>query len=136
MKLLLVFRSFLPRRLSVEISSENWFAAGSRFGSENYFAASSQFGSENCFATGATVSTANHNFAAANSTSAANRKFAAEHATRQRIVNALQPTQFRQRITIRCKTHNSATNANSLQPTQFWQRITISLHNTQLGSEC
>jgi hypothetical protein len=41
---------------------------------------------------------------------AANRKFAAEHATRQRIVNALQTTQFRQRITIRCKTHNSAAN--------------------------
>jgi hypothetical protein len=23
-----------------------------------------------------------------------------------------------------------------LQPTQFRQRITVSLHNTQLGSEC
>jgi hypothetical protein len=95
-----------------------------------------QFGSENCFAVGATYSAANHNFAAANSTSAANRKFAAEHATRQRIVNVLQTTQFWQRITIRCKTHNSAANVNSLQPTQFLQRITVSLHNTQLGSEC
>jgi hypothetical protein len=63
-----------------------------------------QFGSENCFAAGATISAANHNLAAANSTSAANRKFAAEHATRQRI-------------TIRCKTHNSAADVNSLQPT-------------------
>jgi hypothetical protein len=41
MKLLLVFRSFLPRRLIVEIRSENWFAAGSQFGSENCFAAGS-----------------------------------------------------------------------------------------------
>jgi hypothetical protein len=65
-----------------------------------------------------------------------NRKFAAEHATRQRIVNALQTTQFRQRITIRCTTHNSAANVNSPQLTQFRQRITVSLHNTQLGSEC
>jgi hypothetical protein len=28
MKLLLVFKSFLPRRLIVEIGSENWFTAG------------------------------------------------------------------------------------------------------------
>jgi hypothetical protein len=28
MKLLLAFKSFLPRRLNVEIGSENWFAAG------------------------------------------------------------------------------------------------------------
>jgi len=28
MKLLLAFKSFLPRRLIVEIGSENWFAAG------------------------------------------------------------------------------------------------------------
>jgi hypothetical protein len=49
MKLLLAFKSFLPRRLIVEINSGNWFAAGS------------QFGSENCFADGATISTANAN---------------------------------------------------------------------------
>jgi len=47
--LLLAFKSFLPRRLIVEIGSENWFAAGS------------QFGSENCFAAGATISAENAN---------------------------------------------------------------------------
>jgi hypothetical protein len=100
-KFLLAFKSFLPRRLIVEIGSENWFAAGcpiwqvAQFGSENWFTASNQFGSKNCFAAGATVSAANHNFTAANSTSAANRKFAAEHAILQQIVNALQTTQFR-----------------------------------------
>ena len=31
MKLLLEFKSFLPRRLIVEISSENWFASGCPF---------------------------------------------------------------------------------------------------------
>jgi len=31
MKLLLAFKSFLPRRLIVEIGSENWFAAGCPF---------------------------------------------------------------------------------------------------------
>jgi len=36
----------------------------------------------------------------------------------------------------RCTTHNSATNANSLQPTQFRQRITVLLHNTEFGNEC
>jgi hypothetical protein len=34
MKLLLAFKSFMPRRLIVEIGSENWFAAGSQFGSD------------------------------------------------------------------------------------------------------
>jgi hypothetical protein len=43
MKVLLAFKSFLSRRLIVEIGSENWFAAGC------------QFGNENCFATGATI---------------------------------------------------------------------------------
>jgi hypothetical protein len=38
MKLLLAFKSFLPRRLIVGIGSENWFAAGAQFGSENWFA--------------------------------------------------------------------------------------------------
>jgi hypothetical protein len=78
----------------------------------------------------------------------ANRKFAAEHANRQRIVNALHMTQFRQRITIRCRTHNSAANANSLKTTQFRQRMLIHCswhsfdneskfrHNTQFGSKC
>jgi len=55
-KLLLAFKSFLPRRLIVKIGSENWFAAGSQFSSENCFAAGSQFSSENCFAVGATNS--------------------------------------------------------------------------------
>jgi len=55
MKLLLAFKSFLPRRLIVEIGSENWFAAGCQFGNENCFAAGSQFGNENCFATGVTI---------------------------------------------------------------------------------
>ena len=86
MKLLLAFKSFLPRRLIVEIGSENWFAGGcplrqrglvccrlptsaartgslpaAHFGSENCFAAGNQFGSENCFAAGATISAANAN---------------------------------------------------------------------------
>jgi hypothetical protein len=61
MKFLLAFKSFLPRRLIVEIGSENWFAAGSQFGSENWFAAGSQFGSENCFVAGATISVTNAN---------------------------------------------------------------------------
>jgi len=61
MKLLLAFKSFLLRRLIVEIGSENWFAAGCQFGSDNCFAAGSQFGSENCFAAGATILAANAN---------------------------------------------------------------------------
>jgi len=35
MKLLLAFKSFLPRRLIVEIGSENWFMQAAQFGSEN-----------------------------------------------------------------------------------------------------
>jgi len=73
MKLLLAFKSFLPRRLIVEISSENWFdagcpirhencvAAGSQFGSDTCFAAGSQFGSKNYFAAGAIISATNTN---------------------------------------------------------------------------
>ena len=37
MKFLLAFKSFQPRRPIVEISSENWFAAGCQFGSEAGF---------------------------------------------------------------------------------------------------
>jgi hypothetical protein len=35
MKLLLAFKSFLPRRLIVEIGSENWFMQAAQFGSKN-----------------------------------------------------------------------------------------------------
>ena len=95
MKLLLAFKSFLPRRLIVEIGSENWFAAGSQFGSENCFAAGSQFGSENCFAAGTTVSAANHKFAAANSTSAA---------------ICCRQLHFGSESQVRCRTRHSAAN--------------------------
>jgi hypothetical protein len=37
MKFLLAFKSFQPRRPIVEISSENWFAAGCQFGNEAGF---------------------------------------------------------------------------------------------------
>jgi hypothetical protein len=63
MKVLLVFKSFMPRRPIVEIGSENWFAAGC------------QFSSENGFAVGATISAAKTGslqptcFAVANATS-------------------------------------------------------------------
>jgi hypothetical protein len=104
MKLLLAFKSFLPRRLIVEIGSENWFAAGCQFGSDNCFAVGSQFGSENCFAAGAPISAANAN-------SYQTTQF------RQRITISLQPTQLRQRFAGDNST--LAANANSLQKTQF-----------------
>jgi hypothetical protein len=91
MKLLLAFKSFLPRRLIVEIGSENWFAAGSQFGSENSFAA----GNENYFAAGTTVSAVNHKFAAANSTSAA---------------ICCRQLHFGSESQVRCRTRHSAAN--------------------------
>jgi len=86
MKLLLAFKSFQPRRPIVEIGSENWFAAGCQFVSENWFAAGCQFVSENWFAVGYQLGSKN-SFAVDNLISTAN-------------VNSLQPTQFRQWITI------------------------------------
>jgi hypothetical protein len=75
MKLLLAFKSFMPRRPIVEIGNKNWFTAGYQFGSENYFAA------------GATISIAKTG-------SLQPTHFAATNAT------SLHPTQFQQRITI------------------------------------
>jgi hypothetical protein len=75
MKLLLAFKSFMPRRPIVEIGNENWFTAGY------------QFGSENCFAADTTISTAKTG-------SLQPTHFAATNAT------SLHPTQFQQRITI------------------------------------
>jgi len=147
MKLLLVIKSFLPRRPFVEIGSENWFAAGSPFGSENWFAAGSSFGSENCFAADAIISTAKTGslqptcFAAANATLLQTTQF------RQRVTNSLQTIQLRQRMLIRCRqlsfgsesqircrTPNSATNVNSLQTTQFRQRLTDLLQTTSAAN--
>jgi len=149
----------MPRRLIVEIGSENWFAAGCPIRQRELFRCRQPFRQRelvrcrqpvrqrelfrcrqpvrqrelvHCRLPNSVAKTVS--LQAASST--VNRKFAAEHATRQRIVNALQTTQFQQRITIRCTTHNSAANVNSPQLTQFRQRITVSLHNTQLGSEC
>ena len=97
MKLLLAFKSFLPRRLIIEIGSKSWFAAGCpirqrelvrrrcQFGSENWFAAGCQFGSKDCIAVGATVSLHNaqlgseYHFAAGGSAAAAKQNFTTQH---------------------------------------------------------
>jgi hypothetical protein len=84
MKLLLAFKSFLPRRPIVEINSENWFAAG---------CAMRQRKSVRC---GATISAAKTGllqptcFAAANATSLQTTQF------RQRVTNSLHTIQLRQ----------------------------------------
>ena len=134
MKWLLAFKSFLPRRPTVEISSETGSLQAAQFGSENWFAASAtisaaqtgslqvaNFGSENYFA-------------AANSVSAANHNFAAGHTIRQRMLircrklsfgseSQIRSSQlnFDSDSQIRCKTHISTANANPLQTTQFRQ---------------
>jgi len=108
MKLLLAFKSFLPRRPIVEIGSENWFDAGCQFDSKCYVAAANMFCGSECY------------LAANNSISTASHKFAAKQ------YNFGSESQFR------CRTCNSAVNANSQQPIQFRQRITNSLQTTQL----
>jgi len=129
MKLLLAFKSFLPRRLIVGIGSENWFAAGC------------QFGSENCTAVGATVSLHNaqlgseYHFAAGGSAAAAKQNFAAQHTNRQRISNRCRRFSCGSETEFRCATHKSAANINSLQQVQLRQRNRISLRNTQIDSE-
>jgi hypothetical protein len=69
MKLLLAFKSFLPRRLIVEIDSENWFAAGCPIWQRELFRCRQR----------KTVSLLAPQF-------------------RQRITISLQPTQLRQQI--------------------------------------
>ena len=124
MKLLLAFKSFMPRRLIVEIGSENWFAAGCPirqrklfrcwrhiFGSESQFRCSQlNFDSESQVRCRTRHSTANCYMRCRRHSFGSESPFAAKH--------------------------NSAANVNSLQPTQFRQRITVSLHNPQFGSEC
>jgi len=69
MKLLLAFKSFLPRRLIVEIGSENWFAAGCPIRQRELFRCRQSFQQRQLFrcwqrklfAAGATISTANAN---------------------------------------------------------------------------
>jgi hypothetical protein len=103
MKLLLAFKSFLPRRLIVEIGSENWFDAGCPIRQRKLFrcrqpirqrmlTCSKQlsFGSESQFRC------TTHN-SAANANSLQKTQFW------QRITNSLQTTQFRQRMLIRCR---------------------------------
>jgi len=103
MKLLLAFKSFQRRRPIIEIGSENWFAAGCQFGSEAGF------------------------LQAANSSAKTGSLQAANLAVK---TGSMQPTQFRQRMLIRCSRHSfgsesqircrtchSAANANSLWPT-------------------
>ena len=103
MKLLLAFKSFQRRRPIIEIGSENWFAAGCQFGSKAGF------------------------LQAANSSAKTGSLQAANLAVK---TGSMQPTQFRQRMLIRCSRHSfgresqihcrtchSAANANSLWPT-------------------
>ena len=107
MKLLLAFKSFLPRRLIVEIDSENWFAAGCPIWQRELFRCRQR----------KTVSLLAPQFRQRITISLQPTQL------RQRIGNALQTTQFRQRITI------------SLQPTQLRQRIASSPQNTPFDSE-
>jgi hypothetical protein len=121
MKLLLAFKSFLPRRLIVGIGSENWFAAGCQFGRRTAPLLAPQF---RC---------TTHN-------SAANITSLQEVQLRQRNRISLRNTQIDSEYQIaaaefRCATHKSAANINSLQQVQLWQRNRISLRNTQIGSE-
>jgi len=132
MKLLLAFKSFLPRRPIVEINSENWFAAGcamrqresvrcrlrnaaARIGSlrrhnissENWFAAANMFCSSKCyFATNNSISAASHKFTAHNTTSTMNHNFAVEHTIRQRILIRCRKLNFDSESQICCRQLN------------------------------
>jgi len=109
MKLLLAFKSFLPRRLIVEIGSENWFAAGCPIRQRELV----RCRLPNSVATTISLQAA--------SSAAKIVSLPAANAAAKTI--SLLAPQFRQRITI------------SLQPTQLRQRIASSLQNTPLGSE-
>ena len=143
MKLLLAFKSFMPRRLIAEIGSENWFAAGCPIRQRKLFRCRQPVRQRQLFrcrqpvrqrelvrcrlpnSAAKTVSLHNTQlgsecqFAAEDSVSAANHKFAADNSVSTANHSFGSESQFR------CTTHNSAANANSLQKTQFRQRMLI-----------
>jgi len=116
MKLLLAFKSFLPRRLIVGIGSENWFAAGCPIRQRElvrHRLPVRQRELHRCW----------------------RHSFAAQHTTRQRISLRCRRFSCGSETEFRCATHKSAANINSLQEVQLRQRNKISLCNTQIGNE-
>ncbi|KAL3573298.1 hypothetical protein D5086_027202 [Populus alba] len=133
MKLLLAFKSFLLRRLIVEIGSENWFAAGClirqrklhRCWCHSFIAQRTtrqrilircrkfSFDSETEFRYTRHKSTANIDLIWLRNDRIGCRRFGCG-----------SETEFR------CATHKSAANIDSLQEVRFRQRNRISLRNT------
>ena len=116
MKLLLAFKSFLPRRLIVGIGSENWFAAGCPIRQRELVRRRlpvRQRELHRCW----------------------RHSFAAQRTTRQRISLRCRRFSCGSETEFCCATHKSAANIKSLQEVQLRQRNRISLRNTQIGSE-
>ena len=108
MKLLLAFKSFLPRRLIVGIGSENWFAAGCPIRQRELVCRRlpvRQQELHRCW----------------------HHSFAAQRTTQQRISLRCRRFSCGSETEFRCATHKSAANINSL-------RNRISLRTTQIGS--
>jgi hypothetical protein len=133
MKLLLAFKSFLPRRLIVEIGSENWFAAGCPVRQRELFRCRQPVWQRKLF------SCWRHSFGSESQFRCSQLNFSSDLLQTtplwQRIASSLQNTPLGSELLMRCKRHNSAANANSLQKTQFRQRITNSLQTLSFGSE-
>ena len=99
MKLLLAFKSFIPRRPIVEIDSKKWFAVGCLIRQwklfRSYFAAANTFCASKCyFIADNSISAASHKFAAKNTTSVANHNFTIEHTIRQLILICYRQLSF------------------------------------------
>ena len=116
MKLLLAFKSFLPKRLIVGIDSENWFAAGCLIRQRELVRRRlpvRQRELHRCW----------------------RHSFATQRTTRQRISLRCRRFSCGSETEFRCAAHKSAANIKSLQQVQLRQQNRISLRNTQIGSE-
>jgi hypothetical protein len=132
MKLLLAFKSFLPRRLIVEIGSENWFAAGCpirqrelvRCRLPNSAARTGSLQAPNSAARTVLLQAAS---SAATTVSLPTPQF------RQQMLTCSRQLSFGSESQFHCSQLNFG--SDLLQTTPLWQRIASSLQNTPLGSE-
>jgi hypothetical protein len=120
MKLLLAFKSFLPRRLIVEIGCENWFAVGCPIWQRELVRCRLSNSA------GRTVSLPAAS-SVAKTVSLLAPQFRQQMLTRSRQLSFGSESQFR------CSQLNFG--SDLLQTTPLWQRIASSLQNTPLGSE-
>jgi hypothetical protein len=133
MKLLLAFKSFLPRRLIVKIGSENWFAAGCPERQRELFHYRQPVRQRKLFRCW------RHSFGSESQFHCCQLNFDSDLLQTtplwQRIASSLQNTPLGSELLMRCRRHNFGSESHFAAEHTIRQRMLIRCRTLSFGSE-